>query len=321
MIPDVSGPTAPINTPVSAGGTDIRNALVKEQGVFENRIKETADAYRNAVTPEQKAQARQDYANVLSVQKDAIRKDVAAESFANVKQQQDAALRAERVAQGLPAQYSEPLEVARYNQYLQSQKGINPYTIGSAEMTKVAEGKIPGSAGLTVPTPEMEQAAKKAVKEAADEYRALAKDEREMRHQVRGKTEPATRREIRALHAERLQLGVQSGMIDPRNPKAGLDMDRAYQKSLGDQRLARDTASLAGLAEKDIIKGSKEALEKKERQQAIAQQKPSEGEEGERSAAELKEMADLNAQIRQREWLEEQRRRQEAIAGNLYAGR
>jgi hypothetical protein len=281
IVPEVSGPTAPVN----------RAIPLYREGVFDanlnaiaNQVQSTANAYRAlpaTASPEQKKAAISDYATMVAAQ--------------NAAKQQDVALQQAKREAGL-SRYNNPQEIARYNQYLK-EKGVNPLTIGSAELASTVPG-VPGAGGMAVPVIEVEQAAKRAVKDAADDYRKMAKDARQMRRQLVGKVAPESRAKVRALEA------------------AGLDVDNAYQVALANYRLSKDTSSLSALAEKEITKSSREQQERVERAQSVAQQKPSsKEEEASEEETELEETANLNAAKRRREWLEEQRRRQDMIMG------
>jgi hypothetical protein len=265
-------------------------------------VQSTANAYRAlpaTASPEQKKAAISDYATMVAAQ--------------NAAKQQDVALQQAKREAGL-SRYNNPQEIARYNQYLK-EKGVNPLTIGSAELASTVPG-VPGAGGMAVPVIEVEQAAKRAVKDAADDYRKMAKDARQMRRQLVGKVAPESRAKVRALEAEMRRYGIESGLINPHNPTAGLDVDNAYQVALANYRLSKDTSSLSALAEKEITKSSREQQERVERAQSVAQQKPSsKEEEASEEETELEETANLNAAKRRREWLEEQRRRQDMIMG------
>ena len=183
----------------------------------------------------------------------------------------------------------DPAKIARYNAFLQDQ-GINPYTIGTAEMTE--------GGGLKVAPIQEEAKANFVANQAAREMGRLQTAER-LAKKAAGKKGSGDAEKEAALEAQRkrLQYGVESGLIDPRNPMtAGMNVDNARRVALMNNRLSRDPNSLSSLAERQM----------REQPAAETEQQPVQ--------QDLSDIVDRN-RAQSELWAEELRRKQQMVLG------
>ena len=283
------------------------NALMRE-GVFDP-VQQSAQNYRDLISTnaplDQRAFAKQEYANALNDRGLALRTERATQDYGNVM-----AGRADRyaasVAQNLPLEQRgqamveareryrnlppEQQGVEYYNRYLVDRKGISPYNIGGAQLTQ----RQGGGHGLAVLSPEQETAARSSVEEAAKRSREMMNAERTLR---RSKT-PEGILAAQEQRQKRIQHDIQSGLKNPYNPTAGMDRTNAMRVA-GAELLAKDSSTLAGLADK-----AKEAVK-----EVKSEERPVE------EARERLDLLSRMSQEEQRRWAEELQRRRAEIMG------
>ena len=270
----------PLNRP-----TAFEAPLTANQAAIQSRLEASAAAYRNA-PPGQREQAKQEYANMLAA-KAAEAKQAGIQPF-SVSQ-----------AFGAPQRVASPDEqakIAKYNVFLERQ-GINPQGIGKAEMN--AQG------GLNVPSIPEERKADFVANQAAETLQDYIAAERHARRNARGlkgRDKDAADESVVQARLAKEAYALKSGAIDPRNPTAGMNVDNMRRVAQASLALARDPSSLAARA-----------------QQRIMDSTPQKETPADRSQQELEFLANRNREANER-WLEEQRRKQQAMFGNLYAG-
>lgn len=311
-----SGPPAAVDVVSPFSGEKVFDTYLANRGLNEN-VQGAAQAYRNLpanATPEQRQAAKQEYAKALEAKAVDARQVGGAPEGRSRPMQETGAITAFEAFGKQPAVRpgEDPASIARYNQYLEKKKGINPFTIGGAVMMAGGPGTVPGAGGLDVLTPEEEQAAKATVEDAAKRIRDLAREERQMKFAGKYHYGPDEWAKVNKLREERKALEVEAGFRNPMDRKAGLDPQAALARELGNRRLEKDQSSLPAVAEKDLIKQrGKAAQEEEQRKQSVERQTPGE------PSADLTRLANYEAQQRALAF-EEERRRQQMIAAQLY---
>jgi len=191
-----------LSAAIPLAGTETERAGLNLQAINQ-QLHDTAAAYRMA-PPEQRAQLRQQYADIMQA------KVAAAQEQAGINQPK-----------------SEEEKIAHYRESLMRHQGIDPYMIGSARLKP--EG------GMEVLSPQEEYGLRDQTNEGV---RRMVKMENAARVLER-KKDPESIMAAQELRAKRIREGIKWGFINPYDPRAGLNMDQAFQVAAANRLAGR----------------------------------------------------------------------------------